>query len=176
MKRTSTFLFGIFLLVMLSVGMIGAGERLPPEGPLAQFYDQIHALFVETGLLAAESNDQQEQIDQLKRAVCGLSTVAGGPTHPEFCEVVVTTCECFQTADCACDPGPDFELESCESASFPHPSLGKIPPPKCGTVAGCQGTFTRTAAGDVGDIEVNPHCGGEVCPGCGTNNPPPGDF
>ena len=158
MKRTSTFLFGIFLLVMLSVGMIGAGERLLPEGPLALLYAQIQALFAESGELAAENDDQQAQINQLKRAVCGLSTVAGGPTHPEFCEVVVTTCECEEVVECACDPGPNFELEICESGSFPHPQLGEVPPPKCGTVAGCQGTFTRIAAGDVGSIEVDPNC------------------
>jgi len=158
MKRTSTFLFGIFLLVMLSVGMIGAGERLPPEGPLAHFYTQIHALFIETGELEAESDDQQAQINQLRRAVCGLSTVAGSLTHPEFCEVVVTTCECDEAVQCACDPGLNFELESCESGSFPHPDFGESPGPICATVDGCQGTFTRTAAGDAENIEVDPNC------------------
>ena len=174
MKRNSRRLSGwiIVAVIALSVGMIGAGERLPPEGPLAQLYDQIHALFIETGELEAESDDQQAQINQLRRAVCGLSTVAGSPTHPEFCEVVVTTCACQQTVDCACDPGPYFELESCESASFPHPDFGEDPPPKCGTVAGCQGTFTRIAAGDPESIEVDPNCkgdesGGKPCPdGC----------
>jgi len=173
MKRTSAFLFGIFLLVMLSVGMIGAGERPPPEGPLALLYAQIQALFAESDELAAESDDQQAQINQLRRAVCGLSTVAGGPTHPEFCEVVVTTCECEEVVECACDPGPDFELESCEPASFPHPNLGEVPPPKCGAVAGCKGTFTRTAAGDVGSIAVGASCKPEDggFPGGGTTNP-----
>ena len=183
MKRTSTFLVGIFLLVMVSVGMIGAGERLPPEGPLAQLYAQIHALFVEKGLLAAESNDQQEQIDQLTVAVCELSVLTGNPTHPELCEVVVTEiCEFEESVACVCDPGPYFELESCESfelvscesASFPHPDFGVVPPPKCDTVNGCRGTFTRTAAGDVGSIEVDPNCeGGFGCPGCSRPCPPP---
>ena len=170
MKRTRTFFFGIFLLVMLSVGMIGAGERLPPEGPLAQLYAQIHALFNETGELEAESDEQQTQINQLRRAVCGLSTVAGSLTHPEFCEVVVTTCfrECDKVVECACDPGLNFELESCESVSFPHPDFGESPPPKCGTVSGCRGTFTRIAAGDVENIEVNPNCEAEGPPPSGT--------
>jgi hypothetical protein len=175
-KRNSRRLSGWIVLVViaLSVGMIGAAERLPPEGPLALLYAQIQALFAESGELAAESDDQQAQINQLRRAVCGLSTVAGGPTHPEFCEVVVTTCGCEQTVDCACDPGPYFELESCESASFPHPDFGEVPPPKCGAVAGCQGTFTRIAAGDVGSIEVDPNCaGGNECSGCNNNNDPP---
>ena len=176
MKRTSTFLVGIFLLVMLSVGMIGAGERLPPEGPLALIYDQIHALFVEAGLLAAESNDQQEQIDQLTVAVCELSALTDNPPHPELCEVVVTEiCEVGESVECACDPGDHFKEESCESfatvicesASIPHPDFGEDTPPKCDTVNACRGTFTRTAAGDVGSIEVDPNCaGGRRCPGC----------
>ncbi len=144
-----------------------ASEQLPPEGPLAVLYAQIHALFVEAGLLAAESDDQQEQIDQL----------TGNPAPPELCETAVTAiCACEQTVDCACDPGPYFELESCESASFPHPDFGEVPPPKCGAVAGCQGTFTRIAAGDVGSIEVDPNCaggGGDDCSGCDNNNDPP---
>jgi hypothetical protein len=139
---------------------------------LAQLYAQIHALFIETGELGAESDDQQAQINQLRRAACGLSTVAGSLTHPEFCEVVVTTCDCEEVVECACDPGLNFELESCESGSFPHPDFGESPPPKCGTVAGCQGTFTRIAAGDVENIEVDPNCetegpgtsGGGDCP------------
>ena len=163
MKRNSRRLSGwiVLVVVALSVGLIGAAERLPPEGPLAILYDQIHALFIEAGLLAAESDDQQAQINQLRRAVCGLAGTAGSLTHPEFCEVVVTTCGCEQTVDCACDPGPYFELESCESGSFPHPDFGESPPPKCGIVKGCQGTFTRIAAGDVEDIEVNPNCEAE---------------
>ena len=183
MKRTSTFLVGIFLLVMLSVGMIGAADRLPPEGPLALLYAQIHALFVETGLLAAESNDQQEQIDQLTSTVCGLSALTGNPAPPELCEVVVTeVCDFDESVVCVCDPGDYFELESCESvelvscesASFPHPDFGVDPPPKCDTVNGCRGTFTRIAAGDVGSIEVDPNCyGGGGCSGCDNNNEPP---
>ncbi len=171
MKRSSTFLVGIFLLVMLSIGLIGAGERLLPEGPLALLYDQIHALFVEAGLLAAESDDQQAQIDQLTGTVCGLSVLTGNPAPPELCETAVTAiCACEQTVDCACDPGPYFELESCESASFPHPNFGEVPPPKCGAVAGCQGTFTRIAAGDVGSIEVDPNCVSSVPRPSGLNN------
>jgi hypothetical protein len=181
MKRTSTFLFGIFLLVMLSVGMIGAGERLPPEGPLALLYDQIHALFVEAGLLAAESDDQQEQIDQLTATVCGLSVATGNPASPELCEVVVTEiCEFDESVECVCYPGDHFELVSCEPGCFPHPDFGEDPPPKCDTVNGCRGTFTRTEAGDVGTIEVDPNCkpggdgvsGGKPCPDgclCGSN-------
>jgi hypothetical protein len=185
MKRNSRRLSGWIVLVViaLSVGMIGAAERLPPEGPLAQLYAQIHALFVETGLLAAESNDQQEQIDQLTVAVCELSVLTGNPTHPEFCEVVVTEiCEFEESVECVCDPGHYFELESCESvelvscesASFPHPDFGVDPPPKCDTVNGCRGTFTRIAAGDVGSIKVDPNCaGGGGCSGCDRNRDPP---
>jgi hypothetical protein len=184
MKRNSRRLSGWIVIAMipLAIGLIGAGERLPPEGPLAQLYAQIHALFVETGLLAAESNDQQEQIDQLTVAVCELSALTGNPTHPEFCEVVVTEiCEFEESVECVCDPGRYFELESCESvelvscesASFPHPGFGVVPPPKCDTVNGCRGTFTRIAAGDVRSIEVDPNCkGDDGCPGCDTTEPP----
>jgi hypothetical protein len=179
MKCNSRRLSGwiVLAVITLSIGLIGAGERLPPEGPLAQLYAQIHELFIETGELEAESDDQQVQINQLRRAVCGLSGVAGSPTHPEFCEVVVTICECEERVECACDPGLNFELESCESRSFPHPDFGESPPPKCGTVAGCQGTFTGTTPGDVGNIKVDPNCkpkdGG--CSGCRTPVPLP-DF
>jgi len=172
MKRNSRHLtrWIVLAVIPLSIGLIGAGERLPPEGPLAQLYAQIHALFVEAGELEAESDEQQAQINQLRRAVCGLSTVAGSLTHPEFCEVVVTTCECDEEVECACDPGDYFDLESCESASFPHPDFGEVPPPKCATVDGCRGTFTRIAPGDVGSIEVDPNCkpkDGGCSGGCG---------
>ena len=178
MKRNSRRLSGWIVLVViaLSVGLIGAAERVPPEGPLAQLYAQIHALFVETGLLAAESNDQQEQIEQLTVAVCELSVLTGNPAPPELCEVVVTEiCDFDESVVCVCDPGDYFELESCESlqlnscesASFPHPDFGVDPPPKCDTVNGCRGTFTRIAPGDVGSIVVNPNCdGGGGCSGC----------
>jgi hypothetical protein len=170
MKRNSRRLSGwiVVAVIALSVGMIGASEQLPPEGPLALLYAQIHALFVEAGLLAAESNDQQEQIDQLTGTVCGLSVLTGNPAPPELCETAVTAiCACEQTVDCACDPGLYFEQESCESADFPHPNVGENPPPKCGIVKGCRGTFTRIAAGDVGSIEVDPNCAGDgPCPGC----------
>ena len=161
MKRNNRLRPGwiVLAVIALSVGMIGAGKQFPPEGPLAFLYAQVHALFVETGLLAAESNDQQEQIDQLTSTVCGLSVLTGNPAPPELCEVVVTAlCGCEEPVDCVCDPGPYFEEESCESASFPHPDFGEGPPPKCGIVDGCRGTFTRIAAGDVGSIEVDPNC------------------
>ncbi len=183
MKRNSRRLSGwiVVVVIALSFGMIGAGERVPPEGPLALLYAQIHALFVETGLLAAESNDQQEQIDQLAVAMCELSVLTGNPAPPELCEVVATTiCGCEEQVECVCDPGPYFELESCESvelvscesASFPHPDFGVVPPPKCDTVNGCRGTFTRIAAGDAGSIEVEAECSGgssgrdPPCPEC----------
>ena len=112
----------VLVVIALSVAVIGAGGQFPPEGPLALLYAQIHALFVEADQLAAESDDQQEQIDQLTGAVCELSVLTGNPTHPEFCEVVVTkTCDCEERSECACDPGPYFELESCESGYFPSP-------------------------------------------------------
>jgi len=177
MKRNSRRLFGwiVLAVITLSVGMIGAGERHPPEGPLGFLYGQIHALFVEVDQLAVKSDDQQEQIDQLTATVCGLSVLTGNPAPPELCEVVVTTvCECEERVECACDPGPYFELESCESGSFPHPQFGEVPPPKCGIVKGCQGTFTRIAAGDVGGIEVDLTCVPED-PGCsGCSRCPPG--
>ena len=186
MKRNSRRLSGWIVLVViaLSVGLIGAAERVPPEGPLALLYAQIHALFVETGLLAAESDDQQEQIDQLTGTVCGLSVLTGNPAPPELCEVVATAiCECEQKVECVCDPGGShLELESCESAFFPHPEFGEVPPPKCEIVDGCRGTFTRIASGDVGSIEVDPNCESEdpepppppscnpLCP-CGCSRP-----
>ena len=146
-------------LIALSIGMIGAGKQFPPEGPLAFLYAQVHALFVEADQLAAESDDQQAQIDQLTGTVCGLSVLTGNPAPPELCEVVVTEiCGCDEAVDCVCDPGPYFEEKSCESESFPHPDFGELPPPKCGIVDGCRGTFTRTAVGDVGSIEVDPNC------------------
>ena len=165
MKRNSRRLsrWIVLAVIALSVGMIGASERLPPEGPLAFLYAQIHALFIEAGLLAAESDDQQEQIDQLTIAMCGLSVLTDNPTPPEFCEgVVTTTCGCEQDLiDCLCEPGPDFVLESCEwPESFPHPDFGEQPPPKCGVVEGCRGTFTRIAAGDAASIEVEAECEG----------------
>jgi hypothetical protein len=161
MKRNSKRLSGWIVLgvIALSVGMIGAREQFPPEGPLGFLYAQIHALFVEADQLAVKSDEQQEQIDQLTGTVCGMSVLTGNPAPPELCEIVVTDlCGCEQLVECACDPGPFFELENCESESFPHPALGGSPPPKCGTVKGCRGTFTRIAAGDAGSIEVDPTC------------------
>jgi hypothetical protein len=173
MKRNSRRLsrWIVLAVIALSVGMIGAGEQFPPKGPLAFLYGQIHVLFVEAGLLAAESDDQQEQIDQLTGTLCGLSVLTGNPAPPELCETVVTAvCECEEQVECRCDPGPFFEQESCESGSFPHPQFGEVPPPKCGIVDGCRGTFTRIAAGDVGSIEVDPNCkpkDGGCSGGCG---------
>jgi hypothetical protein len=106
--------------------------------------------------------------------VCGLSVQSGNPTHPDLCEVVITeTCGCDEVLGdaCACDSGPYFELVSCEVGSFPHPDSGEVPPPKCGTVAGCRGTFTRTAPGDVGSIEVKPNCDPETPPSGGCSEP-----
>jgi hypothetical protein len=178
MKRNSRRLSGWIVLVViaLAVGMIGASERLPPKGPLAFLYAQIHALFVEADDLAAESDNQQEQIDQLTSTLCGLSVLTDNPTPPEFCEGIVTAvCGCEQDLiDCLCEPGDFFELESCESGSFPHPDFGEQPPPKCWVVEGCRGTFTRIAAGDAANIEVEAECegtnpggsGGDRCPEC----------
>ena len=83
MKRNSRRLSGwiVVAVIALSVGMIGASEQLPPEGPLASLYAQIHALFVETGLLAAESDDQQEQIDQLTGTGGNLTAVSQRAGH-----------------------------------------------------------------------------------------------
>ncbi len=161
----------VLVVIALSVGMIGAGERLPPEGPLAILYDQFHALFVEAGLLAAENDDQQEQIDQLTGTVCGLSVLTGNPAPPELCETVVTAfCACERDViECHCDPGPFFELESCESGRFPSPDPmpepGEGPPPRCTLFDGCQGTFTRIAAGDEASVDVEAVCSGG-CPDC----------
>ncbi len=171
MKRNSRRLsrWIVLAVIALSVGMIGAGKQFPPEGPLAFFYAQIHALFAEADQLAAESDSQQEQIDQLTGTLCGLSVLTDNPTPPEFCEgIVTTTCACeWDVTECECDPGDFFELESCESGSFPHPDFGEQPPPKCGIVDGCRGTFTRIAAGDEASVEVEAECeGGDVCSGC----------
>ncbi len=114
MKRNSRRLSGwiVLAVIALSVGMIGAGEQLPPKGPLSFLYAQIHALFVEADQLAANSDDQQEQIDQLTGTVCGLSVLTGNPAPPELCEVVVTAvCACERyVRDCRCDSGRFFEL------------------------------------------------------------------
>ena len=144
--RIRRSLKGCLLLVLL-FGMIGANGKC----------DLAMRIWAD---LQQQIDSQQQQIDQLTGAVCGLSVLTGNPTHPEFCEVVVTeTCECEERLDvCACDPGPNFELESCERGSFPHPDSGEGPPPKCGIVDGCRGTFTRIASGDVGSIEVEPTC------------------
>ena len=48
-KRLSRWI--VLAVIALSVGMIGASERLPPEGPLAFLSAQIHALFVEADQL-----------------------------------------------------------------------------------------------------------------------------
>ena len=173
MKRNGKRLSGWIALavIALSVGMIGAGEQLPPEGPLAFLYAQIHALFVQADQLAAKSDDQQEQIDQLTGTVCGLSVLTGNPAPPELCEVVITAvCTCDQDVrDCRCDSGPFFELESCESGFFPSPDPtpehGEGPPAKCTLFEGCRGTFTRIAAGDEANVEVEAECGGD-CSGC----------
>jgi hypothetical protein len=172
MKRNSRRLsrWIVLAVIALSVGMIGAGKQFPPEGPLAFFYAQIHALFAEADQLAAESDSQQEQIDQLTGTLCGLSVLTGNPAPPELCEIVVTDlCGCQQDLiDCLCESEPFFELESCEwPESFPHPNFGEVPPPKCGIVDGCRGTFTRIAAGDAANIEVEAECEG-------TNPPPSG--
>jgi hypothetical protein len=177
MNRNSKRLSGwiVLAVIALSVGMIGAGEQPPPKGPLGFLYGQIHALFVEADQLAVKSDDQQEQIDQLTGTVCGLSALTGNPAPPELCEVVVTAV-CASIYDlafeCSCDPGPFFELESCESAGdFPSPCLTPDPgeaPPKCDWLEGCRGTFTRIAAGDETSIEVEARCGNECSgPGCG---------
>jgi hypothetical protein len=68
--------------------------------------------------------------------------------------------------ECACDPGLYFEVESCESGSFPHPDLGESPPPSCGIVDGCQGTFTRVASGDAASVDVISTCFGETSGSC----------
>ena len=80
MKRNSKRLSGwiVLAVIALSVGMIGAGEHFPPGGPLAFIYSQIDALFV-------DADHQQEQIDQLTEAVCGLSVLTDSPTLPLFC-------------------------------------------------------------------------------------------
>jgi len=178
MKRNNKRLSGwiVLAVIALSVGIIGASEQFPPKGPLGFLYGQIRALFVEADQLAAESDDQQDQIDQLTVAVCGLSVLTDNPTPPEFCEGVVTAvCGCeVEVIDCLCEPGPNFVLESCEwPESFPHPDFGEDLPPKCGTVEGCRGTFTRIAEGDAGDIKVDATCKQETPPS-GTSRCPPG--
>jgi hypothetical protein len=180
MKRNSRRLCGWIVLVViaLAVGMIGAGERFPPNGPLAFLSAQIRALFVEADQLAAENDDQQEQIDQLTDTLCALSVLTDNPAPPELCEIVVTElCGCQrEVIDCECDPGLFFELESCESGSFPSldpvPGPGERPPPQCTVFEGCRGTFTRIAAGDEASVEVVAECsgpsGGDDCE-CGSH-------
>ncbi len=79
MKRTSMFLVGIFLLAMLSIGVIAANGRFPPEGPLAFIHEQIGLLVDAVDELQLESDDQQAQIDSQQDQICELYDLTGLP-------------------------------------------------------------------------------------------------
>jgi hypothetical protein len=145
--RIRPSLKGCILLVLL-FGVIGANGKCDLAMRIwAELQQQIDDM-------QGQIDSQRQQIDHLTGAVCGLSAQSGNPTHPDLCEVVITeTCGCGEVSG---------------DVSFPHPDSGEVPPPKCGTVAGCRGTFTRIASGDVGSIEVEPNCdsgpsGGDDC-------------
>ncbi len=82
MKRTSTFLIGIILLVALSVGVIAANGIFPPEGPLAFIHEQIGLLVDAVDELRFESDDQQAQIDSQQDQICELYDLTGFPFPP----------------------------------------------------------------------------------------------
>jgi hypothetical protein len=154
----------LIVLIGLCAGMIGAGGefKCASEGV---------ALFrLAIAELASATADQQEQIDQLTAAVCGLSEQTGYPAPAGLCELVVTAvCESGETAfRCQCDPGLAFVVESCDEAEFPCVTEPGYPP--CRPIEGCRATLTRVAAGDASDVEVFAECGGG-CPDCG---PDPG--
>ena len=83
MKRTSMFLVGIFLLAMLSVGVIAASGKFPPEGPLAFIHEQIGLLVDAVDELRFESDDQQAQIDSQQDQICELYDLTGFPFPPQ---------------------------------------------------------------------------------------------
>ena len=83
MKRRSTFLVGMFLLVMLSLAVIAASGRLPPEGPLAFIHEQIGLLVDAVDELGLESDDQQAQIDSQQDQICELYDLTGFPFPPQ---------------------------------------------------------------------------------------------
>ncbi len=83
MKRTSMFLVGIILLVLLSVGVIAASGRFPPEGPLAFIHEQIGLLVDAVDELQLESDDQQAQIDSQQDQICELYDLTGFPFPPQ---------------------------------------------------------------------------------------------
>jgi hypothetical protein len=72
MKRTSAFLIGIFLLVMLSVGVISADGRFPPKGPLALIHEQIGLLVDALDELRLEIDVQQDLLDSQQEQICAL--------------------------------------------------------------------------------------------------------
>ena len=72
MIRSSTFLIGIILLVLLTVGVIAASGRMPPEGPLAFIHEQIGLLVDAVDELRFESDDQQDQLDSQQDQICEL--------------------------------------------------------------------------------------------------------
>ena len=95
MKRSSTFLIGFILLVMLSVGVIAASGRFPPGGPLAFLNEQIGLLVDAVDELMLESDDQQAQIDSQQDQICALYEASdlpfpleciSLPEPPENCE------------------------------------------------------------------------------------------
>ena len=86
MKRTSTFLVGIFLLVMLSVGEIAAGER---GGPRAFILQQIGVLVDAVDELWLEGDDQQDQLDSQQDQICALYAASGLPFPLECISLTV---------------------------------------------------------------------------------------
>ncbi len=103
MKRTSPFLVGILLLVMLSIGVIAANGRFPPEGPLAFIHEQIGLLVDAVDELRLETDDQQAQIDSQQDQICALYKASDLPFPPEC----ITARRCPPTdPDCGPLPGP----------------------------------------------------------------------
>ena len=94
MKRNSTFLIGIILLLTLSVGVISASGRFPHKRPLAFIHEQIGLLFDAVDELRLDSDDQQAQIDSQQDQICELYEASDLPFP----------LECITLPDC---PGTD---------------------------------------------------------------------
>ena len=161
MARISRSSVRVIVLFGLCMGLIGAGGEFQcARGVVAFLQSEIAAL-------ASATADQQEQIDQLTGALCGLSVQTGNPAPAELCELVVTVaCESSKdVSSCECDPGALFVLESCET-DYSLPCVAEPGGPPCRPLEGCRATFTRIAAGDDTSVEVLANCSGG-CPDCG---------
>ncbi len=115
MKRTSTFLIGIIFLVMLSIGVIAASGRFPPEGPLAFIHEQIGLLVDAVDELRLESVDQQAQVDSQQDQICELYDLTGIPFPPQC--ITLPPFPCHDVGGFFCEDG----FTCCTPAKNPPP-------------------------------------------------------